>query len=242
MKTQSKKTSALLLSALLATLILSASCGDGSGNTTDTVNVPANDTTAPVETEPVDALAARMNVDDELETVDYQGKTFRILGDDACEDYYTMPETTGDVLDDAIYNRNVAVTDRFNIVLEAAVFDETQMVAALKNSVMAGDDEYQLFAGHVINAGGGVCDSLYYNWYDIPHIDFEKPWWSSSIREDLTYDGKAFIAIGDFAMTSIDSTYCVYYNKQIASDYDLANIYDIVNEGKWTVDKLTEIS
>ncbi len=170
---KNQTTSALLLSALLAALILCASCGDG--NTPGTIDVPANDTTAPVETEPVDSLAARMNVDDGLETVDYQQKTFRILGDDACEDYYIMEETTGDVLDDAIYNRNNAVTERFNIILEAAVFDENQMVTTLKNSVMAGDDEYQLFAGHVINAGGGVCDSLYYNWYDIPHIDFTKP-------------------------------------------------------------------
>ncbi|MBQ8577097.1 MAG: hypothetical protein IJ449_03895 [Clostridia bacterium] len=232
-----------LLSALLCCVLAAASCGgDGTGGA-ETGTVPVGgETDVTAETEEMDALAARMNVDDGLETVDYEGRTFRIIGDDACEDYYIQDEETGDSLDDAVYARNLAVTDRFNIVLEAAVFVESDMVTKLKNSVMAGDDEYQLFAGHIIYAGAAVCDGLYYNWYEVPHIDFSKPWWSDSNIEDLTYDGKAFIAMGDFALTTIDSTYCVYYNKELAANYDLPDLYALVNDGKWTLDKLTEIS
>ncbi len=241
MKTQCKTTSRLMLSALLAVLLLCVSCGDG-GTASETQASPGGDTTAPAETEPVDALAARMAVDDELETVDYQGKTFHIIGDDACEDYYLIEETTGDVMDDAIYARNMAVIERFNIVLEATVFEESTIPKMLKSSVMAGDDEYQLFAGHIIHAGAAVCDGMYYNMYDVPHINFDKPWWSDSNKEDLTYDGKAFLAMGDFALTTVDSTYCIYYNKQLAAEYDLADLYTIVNDGKWTIDKMAEIS
>ena len=232
-----------VLSAILFVSLVTASliaCGD----TTSAVpeDTAAKETDAAVTTEAVDALTARGLVDDELDDADFGGRTFRILGDDACADFYIIEEQTGDVLDDAVYERNLAVTERFNIKLEAEVFEESQMSKTLKNSVMAADDAYQLFSGHIIYAGNAVCDNVYYNLYDIPHINFDKPWWSQSNIEDLTYDGKAFIAMGDFALTTIASTYAFYYNKQIAAEYDLANMYDIVNEGKWTVDKLSEIS
>ena len=229
----------LFISLVTASLI---SCGDHSSNVTDSDTTAANEENTVAVTEQLDALEARQLVDDELEDVDFGGRTFRILGDDACTDFYIIEEHTGDVLDDAVYERNLAVTERFNITLEAEVFDENQMSKQLKNSVMAADDAYQLFSGHIIYAGNAVCDNVYYNLYDIPHINFDKPWWSQSNIEDLTYDGKAFIAMGDFALTTISSTYAFYYNKQIAAEYDMADMYSIVNEGKWTVDKLSEIS
>ncbi len=235
-------TTLLLLASMLSAAMIS--CSDTSANTpAEKEDIPAESgavTETSAETEELDALEQRMLVDDGLEDTDFGGRTFRILGDDACEDYYVIAEETGDILDDAVYMRNAVVQERFNVIIEANVFDEGSLTGTLKNSVMAGDDEYQLFAGHIIFAGNAVGQGIYYNWYDMPHIDFSKPWWSDSTVEDLTYDGKAFIAMGDFALTTIDSTYCIYYNKQIAAEYDLPDMYELVNSGKWTIDTLSE--
>lgn len=237
-----KATTLLLLASMLSAAMIS--CGDSTANTpAQTEDNPADpgevvETTA--ETEELDALEQRMLVDDGLEDTDFGGRTFRILGDEEYEDYYIIPEETGDVLDDSVFLRNAVVSERFNVVIEANVFDEGRLTGTLKNSVMAGDDEYQLFAGHIIYAGNVVGQGIYYNWYDMPHIDFTKPWWSQSTVEDLTYDGKAFLAMGDFALSTVDATYCIYYNKQIAADYDLPDMYELVNEGKWTIDTLSE--
>ena len=229
----------LLLAAMLSSSLVSCGGDTTAPAVTDTVDTAAE---TAVETEALDALAQRQLVDDGLEDTDFGGRTFRILGDEECIDHYLSEEQTGDLMDDAVYERNLAVTERFNITLEAEVFEESQMAKTLKNSVMAADDAYQLFSGHIIYAGNAVCDNVYYNLLDIPNIDFSKPWWSQSTIEDLSYDGKAFIAMGDFALSTIYSTYCFFYNKQIAAEYDLSDMYDIVNEGKWTVDRLSEIS
>ena len=231
--------STLILTALLASSLVS--CGGDTAVTQDSTDAVTTADTA-AETEELDALAQRMLVDDGLEDKDFGGRTFRILGDEECVNHYLMEEQTGDVMDDAVYERNLAVTERFNIVLEAEVFEESQMAKTLKNSVMAADDAYQLFSGHIIYAGNAVCDNVYYNLNELPNIDFSKPWWSQSTIDDLSYDGKAFIAMGDFALSTIYSTYCFFYNKQIAAEYDMEDMYGIVNEGKWTVDRLTAIS
>ena len=231
---------------LIFTALLTASLISCGGDTTDpVVTDTAADTTSTntsVVPEELDSLDQRMLVDDGLPEQDFGGKIFRILGEDEYLDHYLSEEETGDLMDDAVFRRNIAVIDRFNIELEANVFPEADMASQLKNSVMAGDDAYQLFSGHIIYAGNAVCDNVYYNLHELPHIDFSKPWWSDSTIEDLSYDGKAFIAMGDFALSTISATFCFFYNKQLASDYDLGNMYDIVNEGKWTVDRLSEIS
>ncbi|MHB1152981.1 MAG: hypothetical protein ACYCWE_04620 [Eubacteriales bacterium] len=236
-----------MISILLTTAMITAvcvttlACSDAAADDTSAQSSTVSGETTAAE-EDVDSLAARQSVSDNVETEDYEGRTFHIIGDDACTDWYTREEMTGDVLEDAIYQRNLAVTERFNIAIDAVVYEESSQPGMLKKSVLAGDDAFHLYAGHIIYAGQAVGDDLYHNWYEIPVIDFEKPWWSQSTIDDLTYASKAFLAMGDFALTTIDSTYAMYFNKQFAENYDLPDMYSMVNDGKWTADKLKELS
>ena len=232
-------TSALLLTALLAASLVS--CGGDASDpaVTDTAETAA---VTAAETEALDVLEMRMLEDDGLGEADFGGKEFQILGVDYYEGVYFAEEETGDALFDAVFRRNSAVEERFNIEITIDPMEYSAQVSHLQSSVLAGDDAYQLFSGHVVSTGQVVTGSVFLNWYDIPHIDFSRPWWSNSTVEDLTYDGKTFLTVGDFALGALNNTYCVYFNKQVANDYDLPDIYEIVNEGKWTVDRMTELS
>ena len=105
---------------------------------------------------------------------------------------------------------------------------------------MAGDDAYQLFAGHAIYNGWVVESGVFLNWYDVDYIDFSKPWWSKSTVEDLTYNDIAFLAIGDFVLSAVTLTYAMYFNKQLVEDFGIPDIYTTVLGGEWTLDKLSE--
>ena len=61
-------------------------------------------------------------------------------------------------------------------------------------------------------------------------------------RKDLTYNGKAFFAVGDFSLTSIGRTFSIYYDKVYAESYQLPDMYQLVRDGKWTIDKLSELT
>lgn len=232
-------TAAFLLTALLTSSLVSCS-GDSAQTAADT-DAGTDADTAPV-TEALDALDQRMLVDDGLGDQDFGGREFHILGVDYYDYSYFIEEESGDVLEDAIFRRNSAIEERFNIKITAETMDYSAQISHLKHTVTAGDDAYQLYAGHVVSTGEAVMNAVFLNWYDIPHIDFSRPWWSGSTVEDLTYNGKTFLAVGDFALGAWNNTYCVYFNKQIANDYDLPDIYEIVREGGWTVDRLTELS
>ncbi len=227
-----------ILYLLIAALLLPtfASCGGTKDPADDTTADTSAASNVQTETE-TDSMEARLTVSDGLPEADFGGRTFAIIGDDGF-DYILADELTGEVVNDAIFERNHAVCDRFNVALDCVVYDEGKITDQAKNVVLAGDDSFQMVSGHIILLGIGAVNDIMYNWYDLPHIDFSKPWWSPSTEEDLRYKDKAFIAIGDFALSALTQTYCVFYNKDLAEANNLPDMYELVNNGEWTSDKM----
>lgn len=230
-----KWTALLLLCAMLTSL---AACGetvpDTGENTTDTTAAE----TAAAETDPVDA---RLAIADDLPEKDYAGDRFAILNYGHTSWLMTVEELNGDVVNDAIYNRNADVSERFNVelVYETAA-DYGTASEMVRNSVTAGDDNYQLAAYHFIQMGKDLLSNTFLNLNDVPYINFEKPWWNNTTVNDLTYKGVTFIGIGNLGLSNTNSTYCLFYNKDLALEYGLEDVYTLVDEGKWTKDKMKE--
>ncbi|MDD4772979.1 MAG: hypothetical protein PHZ09_05170 [Eubacteriales bacterium] len=95
--------------------------------------------------------------------------------------------------------------------------------------------------GHMIHIGTSATNGLYYNWYDIPYIDFSKLWRIQSAEEQLAIDGKTFFALGNLSYNALDYTYCYYFNKNLFADYNLVYPYENVCNGTWTFDYATSL-
>ena len=226
------------LSALIFAGILAA-CGEQA----ETSSPASSTTAADVITEPEETLSdieMRQLVDDGLPESDFGGYQYRIVVESDQEWYYYVEELTGDVIDDAVYNRNTSVEERLNIkVVEGRVGDYGSNGTWMQKAVLAGEDAYDLACSHVVNISTLVLKGIFQNWYDVPYVDFEKPWWARSNIEDLTYHGVAILAIGDFALSAIGRTYCMFFNRQQAESYNITNVYETVQDGVWTIDKLS---
>ncbi len=232
---------AWLLTLCTAVPVL-ASCGGDGGTTVDT-QAKTTSAVTEAETEALDALDARKLVDDGLGEVDLGGYAYRIFTTDNKSEMLYCEEATGDVIDDAVYARNAAVEERFNCTIsiaEDALFDE---ISPYLNRVLsAGEDAFDIASAHVVKLGELTLSDYFLNWYEIPHIDFDKPWWSDSTVNDLTYKGICVTAIGDMALSAMSAAYCVFYNKKLGADYDFPDLYAAVNEGKWTLDYITALT
>lgn len=221
------------LSLLLALMLSQISCGSGSTQGNDTSS--ADTTTQPVDTTPAE-------ISDDLPDVKFGGRTFTTLTYGNMKSGYIADEANGDVINDAVYKRNQTVMERFDVKLET-IYEEAynDTTKRITNTVLAGDDDFQLIAHHIVSLGTLVLDDLMMNWYDVPHIDFSKPWWSDSTVEDLTYDGTAIIAVGDYSLSSLSATWAYFYDKQAAEDYHFEDLYDVVYDGKWTMDYVNDL-
>ena len=243
MITGSKKLISILLLAAMAFSALAA-CGE-SGQ-----DAPAASTTAAAdageaavtdaETEPPTDLELRAMVSDDLPEADFGGYTWRIVAETDFLNHYLVEEESGDVIDDAVYGRNLRVAERYNINYE--IVCETGQGDFIKKCVAAGEDAFDVVSMHVVSLSGNAVNGNFMNMYDLPYINFEKPWWGQSNIDDLTYHGVALMGVGNYGLNSIGQTYCVFFDKQKVENYGLGDLYSIVRDGKWTIDKQTELT
>lgn len=128
-------------SILLLALVLSLNCGcaqESPGEETVT--------TADVSSE----TAADSESDREPYTIpelDLGGETFTILNPEKnywdCYTTLDVEEETGEILDDAVFRRNVALEELFNFEFEIVEMEfYTDLPAELSNAIMSGDDVY----------------------------------------------------------------------------------------------------
>ena len=248
-----KKTLSLILAMLmLASATTLTACSDAGTDNTDTSDPTAQTASPSAEEETeaeTDAADARAAVPDDLPEKDFDGRTFYVLGTDESNygAYIAVEELNGEVVNDAVYSRNLAIEERFNAKVGrnsagTAADAYTTASTMIKTAAQAGDtDSFHLVSYHVVEAGGVAVQGYFMNWYDIPYINFEKPWWSDSTVNDLSMNNHCFLAVGDAAVSSISQTYCVIFDKDAAKNYAIEDVYGTVREGKWTVDYINNI-
>ena len=230
---------------LLTVFILSACQNDTADTNADKVTVQ-NEITDDAQAESTEA-GILPNLPDE----DFGGYTFRVVsrGDDwhaypaHSRDIIASDDNIGDTINDAVYERNLAVEEQFNIKITLQTFPELtgdgEMggINAVKKAHAAGDDTFDLIMGHEVMIGTATTEGYFYNWYDMPYVDLSKPWWNEEVTTQLSIGQTAFLAMSDLSVSSHDNAYVILFNKQYHENYQLENLYDLVDSGKWTFDK-----
>ena len=225
----------LLIAAMLSTAAIT-SCGDSETNGGSDSSAAQSSDSAEVTEEAFDPFAG-------LPEKDYGGYVFNIATCDYMETDFVSDELTGDVFSDVIYERNRAVEEQFGIKLNTTAKDWMTMKADIQRLVSSGEDAYDLIAQHSVSSGELALSGLYYNWYDVPYVDMSQDWWSSSAEEQLSYRNEVlYLAVGDAALSTVSGSWLMVFDKDQAESYKLGNLYDVVRDGKWTLDKLLDLT
>ena len=233
-----------ILASLLAALLLTSTVtGCGSDTVTDTTN--ADNTAIPTDT--VETETERVLWQD-LSKTDLGGYDFRIIEyTPAAETGANMlhgdaEELTGEVVNDAIYNRNIAVEDTFNCVISTEGVNWGQAASALEKSVTAGDDNYSLGMDTPGTISPLMMKNVLLNLYTVPNMELSNPWYNQKQVESFTVQDKLFFFMGDLSFSTLMFGACMIYNLDLADRLGLEYIYDVVMEHQWTLDKMYEMT
>ncbi|MBQ8401371.1 MAG: hypothetical protein IJX14_05520, partial [Clostridia bacterium] len=161
----------------LALLLLLSSCGGAADETEAAADTTAVENTA--ETEPLTEMEKRALVQDTLPEKDSGGMQFRISTKQGTLYEIDAEELTGDLLNDALYEINLRIEERFNveivpIITEAG--DGNTHVNSVKQSIIAADDAFELAATYVFTSGSIVTEGYYLNWLNMPYNDLDQVW------------------------------------------------------------------
>ena len=247
-----KRTMAMLIALLMLVPTL-ASCSD---------NTPAEskETTAQQETsqtaESTDASADETTAEDERikpnipESADFGGDTITFLH------WYNTAWTetvrqsrdiyaegiTGEAINDAVYNRNVKIEDAYKVKIALQLEQSTDIASMVGQQVTAGDSTYDVVYQLLSAAPALIQKSYFHNLFNVPNIDLTKPWWDQNSISSLSTMGILPLVSTSINVNDKDATAALAFNKTIAENNQLEDLYTLVREGKWTYDKLTEMA
>ncbi|MGM9626278.1 MAG: hypothetical protein ACI3XM_11305 [Eubacteriales bacterium] len=228
----------LFIAAMLAATL---SCSDQKPAQTDIQPAESGSAAADgSETETENLMPA-----DSLPDADLGGYVFRmtILGDETRRQQTFADTQTGNIINDAVYGKITAVEERFNVDIvlteDSLQTDNTDVV---RKSVLAGDDTCDIAQGHDISMANNALEGLFLNVYDIPYLDFSKPWWPDATLDSMTVADQMYMMFNNISYNNLASTRVLFFNKTLMRNLNIEYPYQMVYDGTWTLDALLEIS
>lgn len=229
-----------LLSIILASFLLSVSCSEtpvneseseSSANTTDAATESA------VETEAIDSDAA----DDLPDGLTFGGAEFNMLSADGHNGKSLVEGLTGEALNDARYNMEIAVEDRLDVEITETPSDFWDMPVTVNSLVMSGDTTYSCVTMMDRFALQCAQKSLFFPMEEVEYVDLTKKYWGGGLSDTLTVGGKSYFGVSSFNLQSFMKTGCIFINKKLAGDVNVEIPYDDVFGGTWTLEKLQSL-
>ena len=223
--------------ALLTAIILSTfSCGGTPSDTDVTTGTDTDTSTDAVTTDIYSALPEKDFGETEINILSYNSSYGK-------RDEFLYAEQTGDVVDDALFKRNLETENRLGVKL---VYDDSNTeydaVKLFTNTVLAGDDSFDTFAFKVYALGSIFTKGVLRSWDGIEGYDLSNPWYVKDANETFTIGNKQLMIFSDALATNMTCAWAFAYNKRLAEEWKITGLNEIVREGKWTLDKLGELT
>ena len=229
------------LSFLLAVLMLSAvSCGENAQTDIENDTEKTADTTAAeTEVQYLDNLPADLN---------YNGETVRFLYREEVSDEFYVEKEDGDIVHDAIFQSMRSVEERLNVNIEVElrpghlVDARNTYMNHITNSVLAGDKTYDWVDLMIGNSPLRAQEGIFLNLLDNPMIDLSQPWYIPDLADTVSILDQLYFVSGDASLGYLKCAFSMYYNQDLGKTYGVEDLYAVVEDGKWTIDKLIEVA
>lgn len=218
---------------LLLVALLTATTGcSQTEQDTETQTSVQTDTETTLETDPLQAEYDALTVED------YGGYTFRIMNSPSNFAYsdVVVEELTGEALNDAVYNRNLAVCDALNIQLTLTEAQWSSGVQTARAFILANSDEQDIVCNEAASISPIVVEGLLQDANTIDSLHLDSTWWDHNAIESANLGEHIYLMWGDMHLMLYECYYPVVFNKTMIENVGLDDLYPVVREGKWTFD------
>lgn len=194
------------------------------------------------------------NLDDptHLPEISFDGAEFRIhTKEGTSRDEVYADETATDIRQQALWERNAAVEDQYDIVITPVLsYDGT--VSGQVNEIMDGllgdEDFYDIALTYAVGTGPLVTGGFCVNWENLDYTDLSKRYWIYDVNKNFMFDDAIYTVVGDMCTTTLTYTYAMFYNRtegdkiKDENGESLTNvIFDKIDNNEWTLDYFSNL-
>ena len=216
---------AMALLMLLTSVLVIACAKDGA----DEESATTVETTAPAGEEIFEAPPVE----------DFDGRTCNILTLTGSS-LLAGVESDSEAISNALVERTNWVQDTYNVKMQLSTVDDGNDYMALQNSYLGGLREYDMVVPHPTKfLASMMASGMMQDLGACEEIDLTKPWWNQSQVENYNIQGKLFFGVSDFNLNKRGFSVVVINQDRFKSLFD-EDIYELVEEGKWTFDAMKE--
>ena len=156
-------------------------------------------------------------------------------------------ELNGEVVNDAVYQRNADVEELLNVTLNFIPSEWTweNGHTEIEKLVLSGDCGFEVVINDLINLGRIAHLGYFHSVSDNEIMDFTQSYWYGDAIDDLeVVEGGAYMMMGDVFADSLASAHVLYYNKDVILDNyaDENYVQDMILNGGWTVDEMIRVT
>ena len=202
----------------------------------------ASDVTDGVSEESGEEITQDGRIYPDLPDDTYDNKEFWILqwyrGEGHPHNYfeYYVEEEIGEVLNDTIYARNKAIEDRYDVVIKAdGVENPAETVRMMTASF---DFKYHVLADIPRRLLSYSTNGEYLELNGIPYLDTSMPWWNENSQKAFSMNGRLYVMSGDYVLYEKQRVFVVIYNRDMAEQFHLPDLYVTAEKGEWTVEQM----
>ncbi len=154
-------------------------------------------------------------------------------------DEVAVPELNSEPVNDAIFNRNVTVSDRLNVKIVSHAIedaDQSKPITEVQRAVLAGSDEYDLLAGAAYLVLQYSLEGIFNDMTQLEYLDLSKEYWMQDYNDVISYNDKQYSATGMIALSTYRFAFVTLFNKNQFDNKSVPYLYEAVDNGEWTLD------
>jgi hypothetical protein len=207
----------------------------------------------PAETEPVTEaepdrpLSETEKVLARFPKKDFDGASYHVLYASDMFEFFAE-DLSGELLNDEIFERNAMIEENYGVVVSAEKLGETyngtgtELTRRVRADSLAWECAYQVVGDPPLFADGMARDGLFHNLYDMPWIDLDQPYWDPYAAESYSFADRLYFTASSYVLSNYAEAHCLFFNKKMADDLSIPDLYETVWAGEWTLDRMAEYS
>jgi len=231
----------LLLTALMASAVLTSCSSDSVDNSAETTTAANAETTAAETEETRIPSNLPENADLEGYVMKYYGAKLQKDTNNSDLGIYAS-EQNGDTINDAVYKRDSAVMEKYNFDIKYIECTDGSLhpVKTIKPIILAGDDAYDAFLDGAAEFTALAAEGMLVDMRTLENMDLDSPWWPQTIVDSLTIGDSLYAVVGSHMMNVKTFLYVTLFNHKLAANFgiDKNELYNAAKDGTWTLDKL----
>jgi ABC-type glycerol-3-phosphate transport system substrate-binding protein len=143
-------------------------------------------------------------------------------------------ELTNEPINDAFYERNALIEDKYGITIVAHYPEgDEDYIAMIQEDIISDSRLYDAVVGQIVYVAALATNGRFLDFNSINNgiLQLDKPWWDQNLQRDIALNGKNFFITGDALVEDDQATWAIYFNKDLVQSHNLSDPYALVKEG-----------